>query len=286
MSPPPTTDVQKSSGDFLPTEPAKKEEISPVKTEIMPNVEVQETKKKKGSSTLPTKTKKSKEEKLKSEKKSNAFSTFFRHSERKSNVPALHLPAIERSVSPNNRLSGSHQQGTDPFHVPSIDLPKLDLPLPTYDRPEVNMTIGSTKHSSEFSIPVVSFPPIPDLQLPENNQQWMDSNVHTIKVPHVQLPDLQYTSSHDETKNSSHVTKTEERPVQPTSESRPSPTEAILSTQTDQRNFPTETDDAIKTATVVSTLKTQIIEISSNTTDQQITIIDTQLVQSSDVCAK
>jgi hypothetical protein len=280
---PPTTDVQKSSGDFITP---KTEEISPIKNEIMPNVEVKKTKKKKGSLTLPIKKKKSKEPK-ESSKKSKFFSTLFRRSKRKSKIPALDLPSVERELSPNNQLRSPHRHDSDPLRIPSTDLPKLNVPLPTYDRPEVDMTTGSIKQSSEFTIPAVNFPPIPNLNLPENIKQSIDLDSDLMKVPNVQLPNLEFTLNNQENVKLPEIqlkTKTEQIPlVQPviiTGLALSSPVNDLLCIQTDHKNFPIETDYAIKKETIITT---QITEISKRISEQQITIINTHLVQSSEV---
>jgi hypothetical protein len=272
---PPTTNIQKSSGDFLPIEPIK--ETSSIKSEI------KETKKiKKGLLTLPMKKKKTKE----SKKKSSLFSRLFRRSKRKSKVPALDLPSVERDLSPTNQLRSPHRHESDPLHIPSTNLPKLDLPLPTYDRPEVNMTTGSIKQTSEFSIPIVDFPPIPNLKVPEINKQLININFDEMKIPNVQLPDLQSTLNNQENVKLPEIqlkTKTEQIPVQTiikTGLALSSPVDDMLGIQTDHKNFPIETDYAIKKETIITT---EITEISSQTTDQQVTIIDTHLIQSSEV---
>jgi hypothetical protein len=268
----PTTDIQKSSGDFLPIESIK--ETSPIKSKIK--------KIKKGSLTLPKKKNKTKESKT----KSNLLSRFFRHSERKSKIPVLDLPSVERDLSPNNQLRAPHRQGSDPLHIPSTDLPKLDLPLPTYDRPEVNMTTGSIKKSSEFSIPIVAFSPLPTLPLPENNKQIINLNFNEMKIPNIQLPDLQSTLNNKENVKLPEIqlkTKTEQIPVQTIIETGlalSSPVDDMLSIQIDHKNFPIETDYTIKKETIITT---EITELSSQNTDQQITIIDTHLIQSSEV---
>lgn len=269
---PSTTDIQKSSGDFHSIQPTKTEEISTIKSEIMPNVEIKGKKTKKGSSTLPTK-----------KKKSSLFCTVFRQSERKSKIPALDLPSVERDLSPNNQLRSPHRHDSDPLHIPSTDLPKLDLPLPSYDHPEVNMSSGSIEHSSEFSIPIVDFPPIPNLDLPKHNKQSIEPDSDLMKAPNVQLPDLQYTLNNQENTKLPEVqlkTKSEQTLVQSiiqTGLALSSPVNDLLSIQIDHKNFPIETDYAIKQ---------DITEISTKIPDQQITIIDTQLIHSSEVCRK
>ena len=78
------TDIQKSSGDFLPIEDEK------------------------------TKKKKSKEP------KTNLFSTMFGHNKQKSKIPALNLPSIERDLSPDNQLHQLHHDC--PYYIgPSDD---------------------------------------------------------------------------------------------------------------------------------------------------------------------
>jgi len=268
---PTINDIQKSSGDFLPIEPIKE----PTKSEI------KSSKIKKSSLTLPIKKKKSKEPKLKTDKKSNFFSKFFRHSERKSKIPVHDLPSIERDLSPNNQLLTSHHHNNDPFHIPSTDLPKLNLPLPTYDRPEVNITTGSIQQSSEFSIPIIDLPQIPNLELPESNKPLIDFNSEFMKIPNVELPDLEFTLNNQENIKLPEIhlkTKTEQIPIQPTGLS--SSVDETSNIQTDQKNFPI---DAIKPEPIISTLTTEIIEITSQTPEQQITIIETHLVQSSEI---
>lgn len=268
------SDIQKSSGDFVSTEVGK--EVSKM-IEVSPKTEVKEKKIKK---------KKSKETKPKSEKKSRLLSTLFCHRDHQSTVPALDLPAVERELSPNNPLRPPHRHDSDPLRIPSIGLPKLDLPLPTYDRPEVNMTTGYTKQSSEFTIPVVDFPPIPDLQLPKDTKQTIHiSHEEQMKIPHVQLPTLQFTQTQQEKVLSSDVSskiKTEPTTIE-TGLALSSPIDDLLSIQTDRKNFPIETDYAIKTETINSILTTQITTISSSTSDQQITVIDTHYVETSEV---
>ncbi|CAF4805455.1 unnamed protein product, partial [Rotaria socialis] len=134
-----------------------------------------------------------KEPKVKTERKSGLFSTLFRHSDRKSNVPALKLPSYEQNLTTNEDTQHKNSHDIDPLHVPSIDLPKLDVPLPTYDRPEVDMTSGQLKQSSEFSIPVVDLPPIPNLNLPDTSKPTIDLTVDPLKVPNIELPELQLT---------------------------------------------------------------------------------------------
>jgi hypothetical protein len=171
----------------------------------MPNVEVNESSTK-GSYTLPikksktkkvkepkVKTKKVKEPKVETEKKPGLFSNLFRHSDRKSKAPALDLPSVERDLTANNELRQPHRHDSDPLRVPTIDLPKLDISLPTYDRPEVNMTSGQTKVSSEFSIPIVDLPAIPNLQLPDNEKQPTDLGIDLTRIPNVELPELHFT---------------------------------------------------------------------------------------------
>jgi len=61
------------------------------------------------------------------------------------------------------------------------------------------MTSGQIKQSSEFSIPVVDLPPIPNLHLPENDKQAVDLNFDVMKIPHIELPKLEFTSHEQET---------------------------------------------------------------------------------------
>jgi hypothetical protein len=262
---PPTADIQRSGGDFHSTGHAQKK----------PKIE--------GSS---TKKKKSKEPKIKTGKKSSLFSTFFRPNERKSQVPALDLPSVERDLSPHNQLRKPHPNDTDPLHIPSTNLPKLDLPLPTYDRPEVDMSTGHIKQTSEFSIPVIDLPSIPDLQFPDNDKQSNHWNDDPMKIPNVQLPNLQFNLNEQENvklpqielKTKAEHTK-EDNSIAPTIETGlalASPVEDMLSIQTDHKSFPIETDYAIKTETLSSAL-TEII-----TAQQTYTVIDTHVVQISE----
>ncbi len=272
-SPPPIIELQKSSTEIVPSE-QKLESTIITKTETMPNVEVKESTTK-GSYTLPTKkskTKKVKEPKVKTEKKSGLFSNLFRHGDRKSKAPALDLPSVERDLSPNNELREPHRQDSDPLRIPNTDLPKPDLSLPTYDRPEVDMTTGQTNRSVEFSIPIVDLPPISDLHLPSNDQQPIDLNIDSMKVPNVNLPELQFTSNEQENfqlPEQQITTEIEEKlpelPLitdikQENDVEHPStiqadlpltsPVHDVLDTQTDQKNFPIETDYEVKTDTV------------------------------------
>lgn len=176
----------------------------------MPNVEIKDSTKK-GSYTFPgkkPKTKKPKEPKqpkepkepkVKSERKSGLFATFFRHSDRKSKVPALDLPSVEQELAANTESQEVQIQTNDPFHIPNADLPQLDVPLPSYDRPEVDMTSGQLKQSSEFSIPAVELPPIPNLNLPEAAQSQINTTIDPLKVPSNELPELQLTINEQET---------------------------------------------------------------------------------------
>ena len=270
--PPPTStnDIQKSCGDFISTEISKQASKT---TDINPNVEVKDKKKKKS--------------KAKSAKKTRFFASLCGHRERQSTVPALDLPAVERELSPNNPLRPPHRHDSDPLRIPSIGLPKLDFPLPTYDRPEVDMTLGSTKQSSEFAIPVMNFPPINDLQLPEDTKQSIYiSDEKQMKVPHVQLPALQFTRPQQEKVTSTDVSsKIKTEPSIETGLALSSPVDDLLSIHIDRKNFPIETDYAIKTETINSILTTQITTISSSssTSNKQVTVIDTHYVESSEV---
>lgn len=246
---PPTTDIQKSSGTHV-------EEISS------------------GKKTKAEKKKKSKEPKLKTEKKSSLFSTLFRSNERKSPVPALNLPSVEHDLSPNNQLRKPHPDDADPFHIPSTNLPKLDLPLPTYDHPEVDMSSGYTKQSSEFSIPVIDLPSIPNLSFPENDKQSNESNVDPMKIPNVQLPNLQFTLNEQELVKLPEIDlkpkikqpKDDNISITPTIET------GLALTPTIEDISSVQTDHAIKTETSFD--RTEII-----TTQQSVTIIETHLVQ-------
>lgn len=283
------SEVQKSSEPIIiPVEPKVQSTIV-TETEVMPNVEIDESKSK-GSYTLPTKKSKEKkvkepkapkEPKMKGEKKSGVFSKIFRQSDRKSKAPGLDLPPVDRDLTPNNEPREPHRHDSDPLRVPNVDLPRPDFSLPTYDRPEVNASTGHTKQSSEFAIPVVDLPPIPNLQLPQNEKQPVESNVDQMKVPTVTLPELKFTSNEQEpTKlpelnlksKKATVSKIEQKSSElpPTPEVKQekevehvstvatglalaSPVNEMLDIQASHKDFPIETDYAITTETVRGT---------------------------------
>lgn len=255
---PSSTDIQKSSGDHLSTAKTKQlskvEEISPIKTETTTSAETRER-----SSTVPGK------KKQKSDKKASLLPSIFGQSEKITKVPALDLPAVERDLSPNNPTRPPHRHDSDPFRVPAVDLPKLDLPLPAYDRPEVNMTTGQIKQTSEFAIPTVSFSPIPNLKLPENSNQPAVISSKEMKVPNVQLPNLQYTSTTEKTVQLPEIERKTKSEVFSTR-----PTTAVETSH-------------VKTGSPTSTVKTQVIKTISPSPEQQITVIETHVVQSSNV---
>ncbi|CAM4918979.1 unnamed protein product [Rotaria socialis] len=335
----PSIEIKTSVNDIIPTE-VKLE--STIKTaEAMPNVEIDESTKK-GSYTLPTKkskTKKAKEPKVKPEKerkvkpekeskakpekepkvkvekepkvkterKSGLFSTLFRHSDRKSNVPALKLPSYEQNLTTNEDTQHKNSHDIDPLHVPSIDLPKLDVPLPTYDRPEVDMTSGQLKQSSEFSIPVVDLPPIPNLNLPDTSKPTIDLTVDPLKVPNIELPELQLTLNEKENIKlpDIHVQNEQEKSpaasltidIKESLETVPLPTitdglaltspiNNIVSLQSDEQNFTIDTNFDIKTDSAIPELpklpfeESEVVikpELLSN--EQKYTITDTYFVQ-------
>lgn len=264
----------------LPTDKTKTKKVKEPKVKE-PKVKEHKVKEPKVKETK-VKEPKVKEPKVEGEKKSGLFSNLLCHSARKSKAPALNLPSVERDLSPNNELREPHRHDSDPLRVPTTDLPQPDLSLPTYDRPEVNMTSGQAKQTSEFSVPSVNLPPIPDLQLPIHEQKPIDTNIDLMKVPNVNLPDVQFTSNEQETvklpelhlKNEKTTVleqpqittpkieeKLPELPVLtdikqekeveqlPTIEAGlalASPVDDMLATQTDHKNFPIETDYAIK----------------------------------------
>ncbi|CAF3706455.1 unnamed protein product [Rotaria socialis] len=335
----PSIEIKTSVNDIIPTE-VKLE--STIKTaEAMPNVEIDESTKK-GSYTLPTKkskTKKAKEPKVKPEKerkvkpekeskakpekepkvkvekepkvkterKSGLFSTLFRHSDRKSNVPALKLPSYEQNLTTNEDTQHKNSHDIDPLHVPSIDLPKLDVPLPTYDRPEVDMTSGQLKQSSEFSIPVVDLPPIPNLNLPDTSKPTIDLTVDPLKVPNIELPELQLTLNEKENIKLPDIRVQNEQEKSPAAsltidikeslETVPLPTitdglaltspiNNIVSLQSDEQNFTIDTNYDIKTDSAIPELpklpfeESEVVikpELLSN--EQKYTITDTYFVQ-------
>ena len=106
-------------------------------------------------------------------------------------APALDLPSIDLG----NASGSSHRRESDPLRVPNLSLPQPNVSLPNYDRPEVNMKTGQLKNKAEFSIPTVQLPIIRDLHLPKTDTKLVSSPIDPMKVPHIQLPDLQYQSN-------------------------------------------------------------------------------------------
>ncbi|CAF3697799.1 unnamed protein product, partial [Rotaria sordida] len=269
---PSTIDIQKSSGDFLTNktveEKIKIDKISPVTTDITPSTDIKGTKIQ-HPLTHSKKTKKSKEKKPKTEKKSGVLSTFFQHNKQKSKVPALDLPPVERDLSSNTQLCPTYQSDNNPLHIPSTNLPKLDIPLPTYDRPEVNMTTGKIKQTSEFAVPIIDLTPIPNLNVTEDNKQLIDTTSDHMKIPNVQLPNLQFTNDDEQKINKlSHTeiqTKVEEIPKLPTIEN-------------DQKNLPIQTETIIPKLSSFD--KTEIsIKPELSPIEQKITINETNIDQ-------
>ncbi|CAM4752442.1 unnamed protein product [Rotaria magnacalcarata] len=321
----PSIEIKTSVNDIIPTEVKLESTIATATAEAMPNVEIDESTKK-GSYTLPTKKSKAKktkepkvkpekeskakpekEPKVKTERKSGLFSTLFRHSDRKSNVPALNLPSYEQNLTTNEDIQQRNSHDIDPLHVPSIDLPKLDVPLPTYDRPEVDMTSGQLKQSSEFSIPVVDLPPIPNLDFPDTSKPTIDLTVDPLKVPNIALPELQLALNEEENiklpdihlqnelEKSSAVSlaidikeslKTVPLPTITDGLTLASPINNIISLQSDEQNFTAETNYDIKTDSLIPELpklpfeESEVVikpELLSN--EQKYTITDTHFVQ-------
>ncbi|CAF1071080.1 unnamed protein product [Rotaria magnacalcarata] len=321
----PSIEIKTSVNDIIPTEVKLESTIATATAEAMPNVEIDESTKK-GSYTLPTKKSKAKktkepkvkpekeskakpekEPKVKTERKSGLFSTLFRHSDRKSNVPALNLPSYEQNLTTNEDIQQRNSHDIDPLHVPSIDLPKLDVPLPTYDRPEVDMTSGQLKQSSEFSIPVVDLPPIPNLDFPDTSKPTIDLTVDPLKVPNIELPELQLALNEEENiklpdihlqnelEKSSAVSlaidikeslKTVPLPTITDGLTLASPINNIISLQSDEQNFTAETNYDIKTDSLIPELpklpfeESEVVikpELLSN--EQKYTITDTHFVQ-------
>ncbi|CAF3864826.1 unnamed protein product [Rotaria sp. Silwood2] len=271
-----------------------------IKQEIMPNVEIKESTKK-GSYTLPTKkskTKKPKQPKVKSEKKSGLFSTLFRHGDGKSKTPALNETSVEQNLTRRNEI---HVHDNDPLHAPKIDLPNVDVLLPNYDRPEVNMASGHIKQSSEFSAPAVALPPIPNLNLPDNTMSTIDTTIDPLKAPNTQLPELQLTSNEQESiklpelhlkfekENLPEVSasidlkddnKIEQLPTVTDGLALASPLHDMLAIQTDERNFSIETDSPIPDLPKIPLNETEdIIKPELLSTEQKYTITDTHFVQ-------
>ncbi|CAF3850911.1 unnamed protein product [Rotaria sp. Silwood2] len=284
---PSTTNIQKSGGDFLSTktveEKVKSDEISPIITDIIPSTDIKETK----TQDVPTTSKKTK--KSKTEKKSGLLSTFFHDNKQKSKVPALNLPPAERDLSSNTQLCPTHHLDADPLHVPSTNLPKPDIPLPTYDRPEVNMAAGQIKQTSEFSVPAIDLTPVPNLNLPENNKQFIDTNFNAMKIPNVQLPNLQFTRDEEKINNLADIE------IKPTVEGIPItttiekdltltlPAEDTLNIQNDQKNLPVETNYTIQTETIIPKLSSDETEIlfkpELSSIEQKLTIIEPNIDQ-------
>ncbi|CAF4413136.1 unnamed protein product, partial [Rotaria magnacalcarata] len=52
--------------------------------------------------------------------------------------------------------------------------------------------------SSEFSIPVVDLPPIPNLDFPDTSKPTIDLTVDPLKVPNIALPELQLALNEEE----------------------------------------------------------------------------------------
>ena len=231
---PATSDIDKSSGDFHP--------IEQIKSELVPQPETKVSKKKK--------------KKSKDEKKSGVLSTIFRSNA----APAFDLPSIDLDLSPNNALRSPHRRDSDPLRVPNNTLPPPDVQLPTYSRPEADMTGGQRQLMSEFAIPAVRLPTIPNLDLPTTDKSAARFSIDQMRIPQVQLPELEFTSNEEVPPSltrtsfkSSTEKKLVERPTTPTIETGlalASPVEDMLSIQTDHKNFPIETDYAVKTNSV------------------------------------
>jgi len=232
-------------------------EISSIQTDPSTSVE-----KKKRLFVLPKKTQKSKEKTT--SKKSNLVPSLLCHKKQKTKIPVLNLPAVERDLSPNNSERPPHRRESDPLHIPAVELPALNFPLPTYDRPEVDMTIGQVKQINEFTVPTVSFSAIPNLEFPEENSQLVIKNENEMNVPSVDLPNVELTFVE---------TKREVKPTQSTIETGlalASPVDDLLSIQTSHKDFPIETDYAIKTETIITSVTTQVIETISQTPEKQV----------------
>ncbi|CAF0923551.1 unnamed protein product [Rotaria sordida] len=295
-----TLEIKKPVDEIMPPIEQKIESIITTKSETMPNVEINESTKK-GSYTLPTKkskTKKSKQPKVKTEKKPSLFSTLFRHSDHKSKAPTLNLPSVEQDLT---RTKETHTNTKVPLHAPNIDLPKLDISLPNYDRPEVDMTSGQIKQSSEFSIPAVDLPPIPNLNLPDTNKSTSDTTIDPLKVPNIQLPELQLTSNEQENVKLPEIHLKSEKEKLPNVSSTidikddnkienlptitdglalASPVNDMLAIQTDKKNFPIETDSPIPDLPKIPSNETEIpIKPELLSTEQKYTTTETHFVQ-------
>ncbi|CAF0820843.1 unnamed protein product [Rotaria sordida] len=295
-----TLEIKKPVDEIMPPIEQKIESTITTKSETMPNVEINESTKK-GSYTLPTKkskTKKSKQPKVKTEKKPSLFSTLFRHSDHKSKAPTLNLPSVEQDLT---RTKETHTNTKVPLHAPNIDLPKLDISLPNYDRPEVDMTSGQIKQSSEFSIPAVDLPPIPNLNLPDTNKSTIDTPIDPLKVPNIQLPELQLTSNEQENVKLPEIhlksekeklpdvsstidikddNKIENLPTITDGLALASPVNDMLAIQTDKKNFPIETDSPIPDLPKIPSNETEIlIKPELLSTEQKYTTTETHFVQ-------
>lgn len=197
----PNVDIDESAKKAsytLPTKKTKTKKVKEPKAKAEKEPKKKPEKEPKVKAEKEPKVKPEKESKVKSERKSGLLSNLFRHSDRKSNVPALDLPSVEQDLLKTNETQSGNMQNVDPLHVPSMDLPKLDVALPSYDRPEVDMTTGQIKQTSEFTIPTVDLPPIPNFNPPESNAHNISIAVDPLKVPNMDLPELQLTLNEQE----------------------------------------------------------------------------------------
>lgn len=155
--------------------------------------------------------------KKKTKRKLNLFSTLFRSSDRQRSGPALDLPKVDLAATGDN-ATNRHQ--IDPLRVPTVNLPSVDVPLPTYNRPEANFNVGQRVDVSEFTVPIIEPAPIENLHLPETEKIQINtlSTAELMKIPAVHLPELKFSSTENELtpliEQNSSIPDTEIVPVQ------------------------------------------------------------------------
>ena len=264
---PPTTDIQKPSSVFCPSENIEEktniEEVSPIISDTVPKIDIEQTKIE-DSSTLPIETKQFKKSKSKAKKTTDILSTIFHSNEQIPRAPALDLPQIDRNLPVNTPLYHLHGSNSDPLHIPSTNLPELDIPLPTYFRPEVSMTAGKTKRSSEFSAPTIDLTSTANSHSPENEKQPINLNSDPMITSTTELTDFRHRTNEQKDINLSQ-NQIESKVEQITQDvsigttikaslAPVLPDEEMLNIQTDRKNFPIETDYAIKIETILPSL--------------------------------
>jgi hypothetical protein len=250
-------DVDKCAGDCLSTTAPIGGKLNMETTSTIINENRADIQQRDASKKMRT----SKEIKEKTKRKSSLFSNLFGNHERNIAVPAFDLPSIDLDLASNQTLRAVDRHDSDPLRVPSNQLPALNVPLPTYDRPEVDMTSGRTGMSSEFTVPTVHLPDIPNLLLPTVDTTSVHVDDDPLKVPRVQLPHVELTSNAQTMVSSTsrvHPKLPREKQLSDTSSmstvevglALASPVDDLLSIQTDHRNFPIETDYVARIDTV------------------------------------